>query len=583
MARPRWRVADLRLALVGFVLVLAWIGIGVRLVDVQALSADEHATRGVDQRVRREALPAIRGTIFDRDGRQLATTVDALAVIADPEMITDDTGVAQLLAPIMQRPVAELTEIFARDSRYAVLRRGIEGAEADAVRAYVRDNDIDGVFFSTEPKRVYPAGPLLAQVLGFVGGDEGVGLEGIEHRYDEVLAGIEGQQIVERDPYGNPIPQGQFVVDPAVHGADLILTIDSDIQYAAERALADALARTGASAGTIVILEVGTGDVLAMAVAPSFDPNDRSGVDADLFRNRAVSDVYEPGSTLKVVTVAGALEEGLIEASTRFDVPAEYIIELDAGDKVYTDVYRKHAESMSVAEIVSRSSNIGTILIQERLGNDAHHDYLEAFGLGQAATSDIPGEAAGSLQDSAEWCETTCGPSTAIGYRVGVTPLQMAAVFATIANDGVWVEPHLVDEVINPDLTRRPFEPVKRPVLSDQTALTMQRLLQGVVDGERGTGWRAAVDGYSVGGKTGTTEKYLPDEGRYSDEDRIASFIGMAPVSEPRIVVAVVLDSPHGETADGDDLHFGGVSAAPVFAEVVEAALHSLGVAPDAP
>jgi cell division protein FtsI (penicillin-binding protein 3) len=217
------------------------------------------------------------------------------------------------------------------------------------------------------------------------------------------------------------------------------------------------------------------------------------------------------------------------------------------------------------------------------VGNERHYQYLKAFGLGQKASGDIPGESAGSVEDVHDWCETTCGPSTAIGYRVGVTPLQMAGVFAAIANDGVWVEPHIVDEVIHPDLTREPYEPATRPVLSERTALTMQRLLQGVVEGERGTGWRAAIDGYTVGGKTGTTEKYLPDEARYSAEDRIASFIGLAPVSDPRIVVVVVLDSPHGEDGDGNDLHFGGVSAAPLFATVAEAALHNLGVPPDAP
>lgn len=234
---------------------------------------------------------------------------------------------------------------------------------------------------------------------------------------------------------------------------------------------------------------------------------------------------------------------------------------------------------MTVAEIVARSSNVGTILIQAEVGNEVLHRYLQAFGLGQRASGEFPGEASGSLQAPDEWCETTCGPSTAIGYRVGVTPLQMASVFAAIANDGVWVEPHIVREVLHSSGARDVYDPVRRPVISRETAETMRKLLQGVV--QQGTGGRAAVPGFTVGGKTGTTEKFVPGQG-YSEEDRIASFIGMAPIDDPELVVAVVLDSPRGELKDGSDLKFGGISAAPLFAQVMEAALHRLGEAPDA-
>jgi cell division protein FtsI (penicillin-binding protein 3) len=361
-----------------------------------------------------------------------------------------------------------------------------------------------------------------------------------------------------------------------------VTTLDREIQYAAEQALLAALERTDASSGTAVVLEVKTGEILAMATVPTYDLNDRSEIDPALFRNRAVSDMYEPGSTLKIVAIAAALEEGLVETSTVFTVPAEYTIELEVEPKVYTDVGRRYEEDMTVAQIVSRSSNIGTILIQDMIGNEVHHRYLSAFGLGQLSSGSFPGEATGTLQPASDWCDTTCGPNTAIGYRVDVTPLQMASVFATISNNGVWVEPHIVQEVINPDLTREPYKPIQRPVLSEHTARIMQRLLQGVVEAARGTGRRAAVQGYTVGGKTGTTEKYLPELQGYSEDDRIASFIGLAPVSDPQIVVAVVLDSPTGLNEDGDELYFGGVSAAPVFAEIAEAALHQLGVTPDA-
>jgi cell division protein FtsI (penicillin-binding protein 3) len=582
VARPQWRVPDVRLTLVGAVFVLAWIGIGARLVDVQALNADAYAEQGLDQRVKQEELAAARGTIFDRDGVELAVTVGSVTIFADPTFVTDAEVTARVLAPLVGVSEPDLIEKLTAASRFSYIVRRMERAEADRVREVVSAAGLTGVFFEDEPARVYPAGSLASQLVGFVRSDDLEGIEGLEFQYNEVLEGVPGRQIVERDPYRNPIPQGQYVVEPPTHGSDVVLTIDREIQFAVEQALAAAVAQSGANAGTIVVIDVETGEVLAMASAPTFDPNHRGSANTAAYRNRAVSDMYEPGSTLKVVTIAAALEEGIVTAGTSLTLPAKYIIDLDPDPKVYTDVGRRKEEDLTVAEIVARSSNIGSITIQGMLGNDLHHQYLASFGLGQKASGDLPGEASGLLRPVAEWCDSTCGPSTAIGYRVDVTVLQMAAVFATIANNGVWVEPHVVSEVIHADGSRERFEPVRRPVLSQETARTMQLLLQGVVESDRGTGSRAHVAGYTVGGKTGTTEKFLPQVGAYSEEDRVASFIGIAPISSPRIAVAVMLDTPAGDDADGKDLRFGGVSAAPVFAEVVEAALHRLGVAPDA-
>jgi cell division protein FtsI (penicillin-binding protein 3) len=567
VSRPQWRVPDVRLTLVGAVFVLAWIGIGARLVDVQALNADAYAEQGLDQRVKVD---------------ELAVTVETVSVFADPAFVGDPGVTARILDPLVGLSEAELIERLTADSRFSYIERRMERSEAGRVREAVEATGITGVYFREEPARIYPAGSLASQLVGFVRNDDLSGIEGLEFQYDEVLSGIPGQQIVERDPFRNPIPQGQYVVEPPVHGADIVLTIDREVQFAVEQALARVVDRTGAKAGTIVVLDVQTGEVLAMASAPTFDPNHRSTIDPSRVRNRAVADMYEPGSTLKVVTIAAALEEGLVGPATTLTLPSKYIIDLDPDPKVYTDVARRREEEMTVAEIVARSSNIGSITIQAMIGNEVHHQYLSSFGLGQRSSGELPGEAPGLLRPVDDWCETTCGPSTAIGYRVDVTVLQMAAVFATIGNDGVWVEPHVVKEIIYSDDSRNVFEPVRRPVLSAETARTMQLLLQGVVESDRGTGSRAAVAGYTVGGKTGTTEKFLPEIGVYSDDDRVASFIGIAPISAPRIAVAVMLDTPAGEDANGDDLRFGGVSAAPVFAEVVEATLHRLGVAPDA-
>jgi cell division protein FtsI (penicillin-binding protein 3) len=577
------RARNVRLLVVTLGMVVAWIGLGYRLVQVQAFDADTWATSRTEQVVHDEVLPAPRGAIYDRDGVELAVTVEAVTIVADPTLVTRPARAARLLAPVVDTDVAELTERLAGEGRFTYVARALPAEAAEEAERVITEHELTGFAFQTEPVRTYPAGELASQLLGIVMSDTEEGIEGLELALDDQLTGRDGTQQIERDRYGVPIPQGAYTVEPAVPGADVVLTIDREIQFAAEQHLAEAMESTRAAAGTVVVLEVGTGELLAVANSPGFDPNDRSEVSAETVRNRAVSDVYEPGSTLKVVTIAAALEEGVVTPATRFDVPAELLIH----DKVYTDSDRDEPEEMTLARIVARSSNIGTIQVQARIGNSVHYAYLDRFGLGASTESGLPAEAPGQLQPVNQWCATTCGPSTAIGYRVGVTPLQMAAVYGTIANNGVWVQPHIVQEIIPHDGERVVTEPTHRTVVSPETARTMQLLLQGVV--ETGTGTRAAVDGYTVGGKTGTTEKWMPEEGRYSETDRIASFIGIAPVNDPRVVIAVVLDSPHGDVGDrrpGEAgqpprYEYGGVSAAPVFSLVAEAALHQLGVPPD--
>jgi cell division protein FtsI (penicillin-binding protein 3) len=573
MGRPTRRALNVRLLSVGLVVLAAWGGIGYRLVDLQLRSDPVFAEYGADQRVRREVLLADRGTIFDRDGFELALTVDGVTVVADPQQVQDPEATARLLAALTGTDVDVLRTRLTGDGSYAYVARKMDKSEA----ARVEQAGIPGVFFETEPLRVYPGDELASNLLGFVQIDDNSGLEGIEYHYDAVLAGTPGELLVERDRYGLVIPQGEQQITPAEPGSDLVLTIDREIEFAAERALRAGVERTGASAAMAVVYEVATGDILAMASYPTFDPGDRSGVHTDAFRNRAVTDTFEPGSTLKVVTVAAALEEGIVIPETVLPTPPE--IEID--DKVYRDVGTLPAE-MSVADIVAYSSNVGTIGIQALLGNELHHQYLSAFGLGQPTGIDFPGERSGTLWPLAEWYVTS-GPSSAIGYRVDVTALQLAAVFATVANDGVWMQPHLVREIVDGDGAREAFEPVARTVLSPETAATMRELLAGVV--ERGTGSAAAVDGYRIGGKTGTTELYLEAEGVYSEDEVVASFVGMAPIDDPQLVVAVVLVSPQempGPDGETIDYRSGGKAAAPVFSEIMESALHQYGVPPDA-
>ena len=562
--QPR-RGLETRLVAVGILLVVAWGAVGYRLTIVQGAQAEEFADRGRSQWLSSQTLAADRGTIFDADGRELAVTVDAVTVVANPTEMPDRGEVAWRIAPLVGRDPGELYEAFQGDTHFVYVARQIDEAIAEPIR----QANLPGIHFLVEPKRVYPLGTLAAHVVGFVQTDENRGLEGIELQYDEALAGTPGELLVERDPNGRVIPLGSYDVVPAEPGSDLVLTIVSEIQYEAEQALADAMERTGAVAGSVLVVDVETGEILAMVNAPGFDPNDRATLVGDALRNRAVTDVFEPGSTQKIVTIAAAIDSGSVTAATSFDIP-ERIERHDTTFEDSIDMLGPH----TVTEIVTNSSNLGTILIGERIGATTLHRYLDAFGAGRATGVDYPGEPSGLLRPPEEWCATTCLAGTSIGYRVSVTPLQMATVYAAIANGGVWVQPHLVREVIDGDGASRPTVPAVRRVVSSETAHILLAMLEAVVD--RGTGTLAAVPGHRVGGKTGTTERYDFELQRYSDTDVVASFIGVAPIDNPRVVIAVVLDSPTNYAS-------GGKGAAPVFSRVALATLNQLGVPPNAP
>jgi cell division protein FtsI (penicillin-binding protein 3) len=558
---PR-RGSNARLLSVGIVLVLAWVLVGYRLAVVQGVAAADYADQGRQQRLQSETLAADRGTIFDRDGRELAVSVEGVTVYASPHEMDEPETVAALLAPLVGRNPTDLAQELTSGAGFVYVARQLAPEAAEPIAAA----DLPGIHFLAEPRRVYPTGSLASHVVGFVSSGDNAGLEGIELHYDADLSGIPGELYVERDPFGRIIPQGDYISRPAVQGADLVLTIKSEIQFAAATALAEALERTGASSGSIVVLDPETGEILAMANAPTFDPNDRSDAAPDALRNRAVTDLFEPGSTQKLVTISGALESGIVAPTSSFEIPET----IEILDTVFEDV-TVHPDQLSVTEIVAYSSNLGTILVGDLLGTKRLYTYMHAYGQGRASGLDFPGEAGGVLRPPDEWCIATCLAGTSIGYHVSVTPLQMAMVYATVANDGMWVQPHLVRQVVDGDGNTTPASPLARRVVSAETAGEMRIMLEAVVD--RGTGQGAAVPGYRVGGKTGTTQKYLEELQEYSEDDVVASFIGMAPIDDPKVVVAVVLDSPV-EYASG------GRGAAPVFAEVMLAALHQLGVAP---
>jgi cell division protein FtsI (penicillin-binding protein 3) len=426
---------------------------------------------------------------------------------------------------------------------------------------------LPGIGLLDESKRHYPANGLGSQVVGFVGVDN-VGLAGLELEYDELLAGRPGEMVVEQDPTGRPIPQGERKMVPPSAGADLVLTIDRDLQYQAQRALAAAVQANQAKGGSVVIMDPATGEILAMATYPWFDANRFSEAAPGVIRNRTVTDVYEPGSVNKVITAAAALEEGIIGLREVIRVPDHRQL----GDKLFHDAHPHPVERMTLADVIAKSSNIGTIMVADRLGKRRLDSYLRRFGFGDETGLRFPGEADGILFDAGDWWVTSMG-TIPIGQGIAVTPLQMLSVYATVANAGVRVQPTLVRGHVQPGgrFVREP-EPNRGRVVSASTARVLTQMLAHAV--REGTGEAAEIPGYWVAGKTGTARKPLEDALGYSDR-YVASFIGFSPARHPRIVVAAILDEPVTV--------YGGIAAAPLFREVTRFALAHLQVPPEAP
>lgn len=571
------------MALIGFVVIAAWIGMGYRLFEIQVVRADELASQGLSQRLEVREMAPQRGKIYDRNGNLLAMTVESKSLFAVPDQVEEPRWVAQQIGGLLGVDSETLYDRLVSDRDFVYIKRQVDGVLAEKVLS----QEMAGVFALPEPTRVYPAGPVASHVTGFVNID-GDGQEGLELVYDEELRGVPGYAEYERDRAGRVIPQGYTNIVPAVPGMDLITTIDLPLQYKAQQSCVEAVDRTGAESCWAVVLSVETGEILAMVGAPVFDPDTRQKEDprcddaedpvqCRLFSNFVVRGIYEPGSTQKMITFAAALEEEEVNVGTLIeDVDDEFELlagACDSGDDDVHGCYRDFDEhetaDMTVRDIFTASSNVGTIRVAQKLGEPRMIEYIEAFGLGSQTGVDYSVEAEGILRFDAG-CQT-CWASAAIGYSVAATPLQMAAAYAAIGNDGVWTTPHIVKTQVDAQGETEVAGLETRQVVSPGTALLMRELLAGVI--EDGTGRNGAVEGYRVGGKTGTANK-LGDDGRYTEETR-ASFVGMAPINDPEVVVAVVVDAPDYEHRTG------GLSAAPVFSEIMEQALHRLGVSPD--
>jgi cell division protein FtsI (penicillin-binding protein 3) len=559
VARRGVRPAVRLFAILG-VMTIALIAVLGRLVQLQVVQASTFEDLGARQRIRRVELPAKRGTIFDRNGVPLAMSVDARAIYANPKAIGDPVATAKAIAPIMGLEPAIVHERLTRDTPFSYVARKLDVAVAERVLAL----GLPGLGALEETKRVYPAGPLAAQVIGVVGTDN-VGLAGLEAGWDKILRGVPGEEILEQDPRGRPIPNGVSKSRLPVRGQDLMLTIDRDIQFATEQALARAVPKTGSTNGTALVMDPATGDILAMANWPALDPASFSSAAPDVMRNRAVQDAYEPGSVNKVVTAAAALENGIVGPASMLTIPNS----LRLADKTFHDFESHKTWHITYGEALARSSNIGTIEVAQRVGKSRLDRMLRRFGFGQKTDIGFPGESSGLLLDLDEWYRTSMG-TIPIGQGIAVTPLQIARVYATIANDGMSVRPRLVRAV-----GLREGDPVKtapvdpKRVISSATAAQVRAMLVGVV--EEGTGRNARVPGYLIGGKTGTARKPLLGKRGYS-RDVITTFVGMVPADAPRFVAAVVLDAPA--------THMSAVTAAPAFKEIVQFVLRRMNVPP---
>jgi len=552
---------------------------GAKLIDIQVINAEAYAEMSVRQRVRTVELPATRGRIYDRDGEVLATSVDAATIYADPRAFrasstasgialpaaADAALAAESLSEFLGMETSDLEERLSRDTHFVYLARQLPFEIGEAIRAL----RIPGIGVLTEPKRVYPGGTLAAQVLGFTGID-GEGLQGLEQRFDSVLVGEPGTLVMERALGGLEIPSGTRELVPATVGTDVVLTIDRQIQHAAEVAANEAMERHNAVGASVVVIEVASGDVLAMASTPGFDANSRHLFDGDTYRNRAATDMFEPGSAQKVFTLAAAIEEGLVSQTTLMDTPRAVTIY----NKRFGEIYRREEQQFTLTEILASSSNVGTIMVAQDLGADRLDKYLREFGFGVSTNSGFPGEAAGMLLPRNAWSGTSL-PTIAIGQGVAVTLLQLASGFAIIANDGMAVQPKIVRGTVGGDGRLAPVSQTpSRRVLSPSTSRQMRNMLEDAVVGELATGSNARIDGYRVGGKTGTARKPNQNARGYSSE-YVATFVGMAPIDNPRFVVAVMVDEPK-------PAYYGGAVAAPVFRDVMETALISRRVPAEA-
>jgi cell division protein FtsI (penicillin-binding protein 3) len=533
-----------------------------RLVWLQVVDYGDYTQRAARQQQRSIDVSPVRGNIYDRRGNELAMTVSVDSVFAVPSEIPDVHSTAQVLGRVLKADATEIENRMRSSHAFAWVARKLDNATSARVRAL----NLKGIYFQKESKRFYPKGELAAQVLGYVGLDD-EGLGGVEREFESKLTGKAGKMLITMDNRRRWLGRVERNPEP---GENVVLTIDEKIQYIAERELARAVVETHPEAGTVIVQNPRTGEVLALANWPTFNPNIFNKVNPQALKNRAVSDIYEPGSTFKIVTLAAALEEKITN-------PNE-VIDCQMGSIVLNGlrIHDHHAYGgLTVTQILEHSSDVGAIKLALRLGEERFDRYIRIFGFGAQTRIELPGETRGMTKPVSRWSKVSIG-AISMGQEIGVSPVQLASLASTIANDGVYVAPRIVAGTTPPRSTPQliAFHPaLGRRVISPLTAAEMKRMMEGVV--LRGTGKKAILDGYTSAGKTGTSQK-IDASGRYSHRQHIASFAGFAPVNNPALTVLVVLDSPGTYPRDQ-----GGDVAAPVFSRVAQQALAYMNVPHD--
>ena len=559
----RWRLV----ALAGVWIVALGLLV-VRMIDLQVVRAGALARLAVRQQLESLRLPGRRGQIVDRAGRPLAINIEVDSVYAVPKAIEDPDAFARAVGPVLGLSPDEVRVRLHRGGAYFTwLARRQPADVADRLRALDLGETVGVV---AESRRAYPAAALAANVLGFTGTDD-AGLAGLELRYDRVLRGTGGIEVADRDAIGRELMQTQRIVTPPRDGATLVLTIDEVVQHIAERELARAVAQAQARAGLAIVMDPETGGLLALAASPSFDPNRYQDAPPRLWKSPAVADVYEPGSTFKLILAAAALDSRAVTLENRWTDPGKIRIN---GVTIHDAEPNEHFESLGLADIIKYSSNVGAAQVATQLGKDAMYAYIRQFGFGRPTGIDLPGEVAGLVRPVAQWYGPTL-QNIAFGQGISVTPIQLLVAASSFATGGLAVRPHVVAVVrdISGRTVATPGDVTRRRVIDAAVAGEVLAMMREVV--RAGTGVKAQVDGYAVAGKTGTAQRPGPSGG-YEPGAYVASFVGVVPVPSPRLAILVVVDEPRG-------VYFGGDVAAPVFREIARQALWYLRVPPDEP
>ena len=543
---------------------VAWmLLIGARLVQLQISQHDDFTARARNQQLSAIDTSPTRGQVLDRQGRELARSIDTESFFADAREISDPNDTAKRIASVTGQDRDELSKRLAAaieaKKQFVWISRRLDIDLANKLDKM----ELKGVYSRKESKRYYPNDSLAAHVLGFVGTEQ-IGLSGVEQYYNEKIRGEGGKVYLEMDRERRAFESYEVQPNP---GQTVVLTIDQTIQYRTEQALSAAVERAHAKSGTAIVMDPQTGEILALANAPSFDPNQPQKDSPEARANNALQNVYEPGSTFKIVAYSAAIEKGLVRPEDKIDCQMGQITV--AGRLIHD---HHPFGVLTIADALAQSSNVGAIKLGLLVGNESMYDYMKRLGFGSRTGIDLAGESPGLLRSLTRWQPSSIG-SLAMGQEIGVTPLQMATAYCVLANDGMLVKPHVVRELRSPDgAVVFQAKPEARRALKPETTAALRNMLEGVT--LHGTARKAQLDGYTAAGKTGTAQKIDPKTHTYSATKYIGSFVGFAPVKNPAVVIIVVIDEPQGS-------YHGGDVAAPVFREIAEQILPDLSVSPD--